>query len=259
MRKALLSIALLLTGMTMTMISCNKELTLEERIVEEEKGLTPQEKQLLHQTPAFDDWNSWEDSSFENRVQKVKETSFEEHIDGWSITKNGQGLVTQVSFDDITQRQPPADGPAFLTLFFGEEAASQFVKSDYATMPANQEMYVQYCGDLEVSYYCFTYDEQGIMRSAGGAYYPTTGLSSHPTISTYLARMIYASYLGQSVSLINEKPNLTIMLIPEENYYVPRLVYTLSPNYASGPTTGSKVAWVDAHSGRLLRVFFQFI
>lgn len=259
MKKALLSFALLLAGMTMTLMSCDKELTLEERIAEEEKKLAPEEKQLLHQTPAFEDWNYEADNYFRNRELEVQAAASEETIDGWRITKDGQGLVTRVLFDDITQQQPPKNGRAFLIEFFGEAAAEQFVETDYEGRPDNWELFVQYCGDLEVSQYYFKYDEQGVMRMAQGAYYPTNGLSPVPTISSYVARMIFASCLSQSVSLISEKTPLRIMLIPEGTYYVPTLVYRLMVNHGDGPIVEDRVAWVDAHSGRLLRVFFQFI
>ena len=237
------------------LMSCGKgELTMEEQIAEDEKVLTDTEKQLLHQTPQFSE--GLEETSYYWCRQKIQETYTEEAVDGWIIRKDVDGRVTRVQFEDISVQQPPADGKAFLVKFFGEEAAAQFVKADYAGRPENVEYYVQLCGDLEVSSYAFVYDEQGIMRSAGGAYYPTNDLSPNPTISSYAARMIFASHLDITVLCVNEKTRVFVELIPEGEHLVPRLVYSVVLNHGKGVIIDDHVAWIDAHSGRLLRVFF---
>lgn len=249
-------ILLLLAVMPMMLLSCSNELTLEEQIAEEERALTDTEKQLLHQTPQFSESAEVEDNtSYYWCRQKIQDAYTEEVVDGWIIRKDVDGRVTMVRFEDISLQQPPADGKAFLIKFFGEAAAAQFVKADFYGRPENVEYYVQLCGDLEVSSYVFTYDEQGMMKRAGGAYYPTNDLIPNPTISSYAARMIFASHLGISVSSVSEKTQVFIGLIPEGTHFVPRLVYRLILKH-EGVYIEDHVAWIDAHSGRLLRVFY---
>lgn len=255
MKKALLSFALLLSGMMMTLMSCDKELTLEERIAEEENQLTDEEKSLLHQTPAY----GFEGEDFSQMRQEVWDAYTNETVYGWHITKDGQGFVTCVEFDDITQKQPPVDGKAFFAKFFSEEVAAKFVRVYYDYRPSNYEDYVLYCGDLVVSSFIFEYDAQGIMRRAQGGYYPIDGLNPNPNISSYLARMILASYLGKSVKEIHEKVPLSFVLIPQATHFVPTLVYHPQGKNVHGPGVGDWVAWVDAHTGRLLTVSFGSI
>ena len=68
--------------------------------------------------------------------------------------------------------------------------------------------------------------------------------------------MIFASHLGISVSSVREKAQVFIGLIPEGTHFVPRLVYLLMSKHGDF-YIDYHVAWIDAHTGRLLRVFVE--
>ena len=247
-----LSMAILMAFSFLFALSCDDKETTEEIIAEEETLLTDGEKQLLHQTPEFVGSSFFEQE--QQTMAAIKAATTEETVDGWRIQKDGRGVVTQVVFEDITLQQPPTDGQAYLTRFFGQEAAAQFVKTD-----GNEEMevYTQKYGEYEVAQYGFWYDEQGVMQKAIGTYYPIEGLNLEPTIRPYAARMILASYLGQSVKGIYETPHLGIMMKPDGTQWIPTLVYYVSTKSNNADTVSHgevTFAAVDAHTGRLIFV-----
>ena len=221
----------------------------------DEEELTDAEKQLLHQTPEYE--YGMED--FGRKRQAVYDAYTQVTDNGWRITRDGQGFVIRVDFEDISQLQPPADGKAFLIKFFGEEVAAKFVKVNRPHRTSAYEEYQLLCGDLTVSSYQFYYNEQGVMLRAYGEYCPIDDLNPYPHISSYLARMILASYFNAPVSSIEENARLHFLLLPEDNHFVPRLIYNPKFKTGKGPSIGEWAAWIDAHTGRLICVYFDYI
>jgi hypothetical protein len=71
--------------------------------------------------------------------------------------------------------------------------------------------------------------------------------------------MILASYFDASVSSIEENAQLQFFLLPEGNHFVPRLIYNPKFKTGKGPSIGEWAAWIDAHTGRLICVYFDYI
>ena len=221
-----------------------------------EEKLTDAEQQLLHQTPEYDRDGVNELARLRVELRQAYTT---DTVDGWRITRDGQGYVTRVEFEDISQQQPPADAKAFLVRFFGEEAAAKFVKVYNENYASTFEKYELRCGDLTVSSYSFEYSLSGVMLRAYGEYYPSDVLNPNPNISSYLARKILATYYDASVSSIEENARLRFELFPAGNHFVPRLIYNPRFKAGPGPTTEQIAAYIDAHTGRLICVYFEFI
>lgn len=222
---------------------------------QEDENLTDAEKQLLHQTPEYE--YGLEDYS--RKRQAVYDAYTTETVNGWRITRDGQGYVIRVDFEDISLQRPPSTGHSFLVRFFGEEVAAKFVKVNDPHRTSAYEEYQLRCGDLTVSSYHFNYNEQGVMLYAYGEYCPIDDLNPNPDISNYLARMILASYFDASVSSIEENARLHFLLLPEDNHFVPRLIYNPKFKTGKGPSVGEWAAWIDAHTGRLICVYFDNI
>lgn len=246
-----LSMAILMAFSFLFTLSCDDKETTEEIIAEEEALLTDQEKLLLHQTPEFDISQM---SAQEILIDSACKAN-EENVNGWQICRNAAGYVTYVNFRNTAQRQPPSDGYEFIVQFFGEAVANQFRFFDFEHRHPLYESYQQFLGDLVVSEFVFLYNEDGVMKKAYGEYIPTDGFSTEPVISSFIARMVAASYYQTSASSFCEDPQLSIQLLPVKMSHIPHLVYTVRENHGSTYLGEGRTVWVDAHTGRLLLAF----
>jgi hypothetical protein len=126
---------------------------------QDDENLTDAEKLLLHQTPEYE----YGSDDFSRKRQAVYDAYTTETVNGWRITRDGQGYVIRVDFEDISLQRPPSTGHSFLVRFFGEEVAAKFVKVNDPHRTSAYEEYQLRCGDLTVSSYHFNYNEQGVM------------------------------------------------------------------------------------------------
>lgn len=246
---------LLLAIISAPMVSCGDD---ENELPNPQEEQTPQEEQkdtideatVLNQTTT----EISQDEFVRLRAQ-VYEAWQETEENGWRVTRDGQGLVTRIYFDDTTTCRPPQDAASFFTQFFGKAAASQFKLEHSGGQEGSWgESYSQYFEGLSVSSYHFSFNN-GIMASASGLYIPMDGFIATPAISGDLARRIYASYLKVNVDVVRESPQLSIQLIPDGKQFRPRLVYEVDCRPKTGAVASYPGGWVDARTGRMITTF----
>jgi len=190
--------------------------------------------------------------NFSEMRQNVYDSWIEEDCDGWKITRNGRGQVTKVIFENNSKRQPPKNAEEFFDMFFDKNVAKHF-KQDRPFNEANNinELWIEYAGKFEVSYYSFLY-ENGIMTWAGGEYIPLDNFNTKPRISEKEA--IYISCHGQipDENRVKLSAVLGVTLFPEGGVFVPRLLYDIHFR----PTLGGYGCYpgvtVDAHTGKVV-------